>query len=71
MAGDLGLEDLSYRCCVATDHADIVEQKTCNVDNAREPVPVASLDEEFADDDVHDEGEGDAAGEPVRLSQTF
>ena len=67
---DLRLEYLSDRRWVTPNNAQVIEEQTCYVHDTGQPVPIDWLNKEFADDNVHDECEGDATCEPVWLSQT-
>ena len=67
MTVDLRLEYLGDGRSVATDHTDVIEDQTCNIDDSCKPVPVYRLDKQLANDDMHDQREGDAASEPMRL----
>lgn len=57
---DLRLENLSNWCSVACNDTDIVEQKTGDICESSEPVPIHSLNEELSNNNVHDQSKCDA-----------
>ena len=67
LAVNLWLEHLGDWRCIAYDNAEVVKQEAGNVGDPCDPVPIHGLEEQFADDHVHDESESDSAREPVRL----
>lgn len=65
-SADLWLEDLGHGRRAASKDANIVEEKTEDVGDGHEPVPVHRLHEKLEHDGVHDQGKRDSAREPMR-----
>jgi len=70
LAVELSLDLRGHEVDVEDDHTAVVQQEANCTRSHTQPVPEHCLEEQFVDDDVDDEGEGDRGGEPMLVSQS-
>jgi len=70
LAVELSLDLRGHEVDVEDDHTAVVQQEANCTRSHTQPVPEHCLEEQFEDDDVDDEGEGDRGGEPMLVSQS-
>ena len=70
LACDFRLEKVSNWSRVASNHADQIEEQTCDVYETCKPVPVHCFNEKLADYDIHDKCESNSTCKPMRLGQS-